>query len=80
MNAVSDRERIVELEITQRHLLEALTATKEELQRVNTQVSQLNRHFTRWGAFIAGAMLSVSLIWALVIGGWQAVQHFVVKG
>lgn len=74
---MSDRERIVRLETQQQQLIESLSNCGQQLEKTTAEVAELNRHFNRWGAFIAGATVTVSALWAGAIGIWQMVKHLV---
>lgn len=63
-----DRERIARLEANQ-HNLTAL------MKKVEGQVEDMHKDFTKAKGIYAGVIFTVSAIWGLVIGVWQFIKH-----
>lgn len=65
---MSDIERIAKLEEQYSSLLDLLKETRED-------VKILRDTLTKYHGVMAGIVLTVSAIWAVILGVWQLLKH-----
>lgn len=66
--SAEDRERIARLEANQ----QTLTGLMSE---VRNEIKDMRKDFTRAKGIYAGVVMTVSVIWATLLGVWQFVRH-----
>ena len=64
----SERERIAVLETQHEQLM-------KELRDMRKDVADIKRQVTSWRGVVLGVMLTVSAIWGVGIGIWNALKH-----
>ena len=63
-----DRERIARLEENQ-------SSTNSLLAEMREDIKQLRNDWTKARGLVAGAVLTISAVWGMVLGVWQFVKH-----
>ena len=48
---------------------------EEKLDKLDGRVQVIETRFAQWGGIVTGVVLTVSAVWAALIGAWQFVKH-----
>lgn len=65
---MEDIERIAKLEAQHEELMRLLTETRDDMKEMHEDIHLLKESLTKWKGISAGIALTVSLIWASVLG------------
>ena len=70
-----NRERIATLEAQRRTLQEQLAETREDVRSIQRDVREIKTTLTSHRGFVAGVVVTVSVIWTMGLGIWQFIKH-----
>lgn len=70
-----NRERIATLETQSSALHEQVSETREDVRAIQRDVREIKVTLTSHRGFVAGVVVSTSILWSFAIGVWQFVKH-----